>query len=180
MLSTLPDLPTLFDASAKRAPVTFRYRNELRTVDPFAIVHREGFWYVIGHDHLRTAQRAFRVDRMEGAVSVGAPNSYEVPDGFDARSAIAADPKLLGESEPVVAHVRVDAVRAPKVCREVGDAAIEERARDGSVVVAVPATNRAAFRSWLLGLLDHAEVLGPDEVRADVVSWLAAMAEAET
>ena len=29
-----------------------------------------------------------------------------------------------------------------------------------------------AFRSWVLGLLDHAEVVGPPDVRAAVVAWL--------
>ena len=36
--------------------------------------------------------------------------------------------------------------------------------------------NREAFRTWVLGLLDHAEVLEPDELRADVISWLEAIA----
>jgi proteasome accessory factor B len=35
-----------------------------------------------------------------------------------------------------------------------------------------------AFRSWLFGLGDHAEVLGPPEVRADIVAWLEHMAGA--
>jgi hypothetical protein len=67
-------------------------------------------------------------------------------------------------------------VRAAKVVREVGDDAIAERRADGRVVVRVPCGNLPAFRSWLLGLLDDAVVIGPPEVRADVVAWLAAIA----
>jgi predicted DNA-binding transcriptional regulator YafY len=37
-------------------------------------------------------------------------------------------------------------------------------------------TNRAALRSFVLGFLDHAEVVGPPEVRDEVVQWLRAMA----
>ena len=33
--------------------------------------------------------------------------------------------------------------------------------------------NRDAFRTWVLDLLDHAEVLGPPELRDDIVEWLA-------
>ena len=33
-------------------------------------------------------------------------------------------------------------------------------------MVRVPATNLPVFRGWLLGMLDHAEVLEPAEVRA--------------
>ena len=46
---------------------------------------------------------------------------------------------------------------------------------DGSVVLAVRVTNRDAFRSFVLGFLDHAEVLGPAELRADLVEWLEAL-----
>jgi predicted DNA-binding transcriptional regulator YafY len=43
------------------------------------------------------------------------------------------------------------------------------------VVVTLGVTNRDAFRSFVLGFLDHAEVLGPDELRADIVGWLEAV-----
>jgi hypothetical protein len=67
-------------------------------------------------------------------------------------------------------------IRAAKVVREVGEDAVVERRDDGTVVVRVPCGNLAAFRSWLLGLLDDAVVVGPPAVRADVVAWLAAVA----
>ena len=35
---------------------------------------------------------------------------------------------------------------------------------------------RGAFRSWLLGMLEHAEVVGPPALRDDVVAWLRALA----
>ena len=41
-----------------------------------------------------------------------------------------------------------------------------------------PCTNLDAFRSWVLGLGAHAEVLGPPAVRAAVVDWLRALAGA--
>jgi predicted DNA-binding transcriptional regulator YafY len=43
---------------------------------------------------------------------------------------------------------------------------------EGAVVVRLAVTNRDAFRSFVLGLLDHAEVLGPPELRAEVAGWL--------
>jgi predicted DNA-binding transcriptional regulator YafY len=42
------------------------------------------------------------------------------------------------------------------------------------VVLAVSVTNRPAFRSFVLGFLDHAQVLGPAELRAEMVEWLEA------
>ena len=46
------------------------------------------------------------------------------------------------------------------------------REPDGSIHVMVPATNLDAFRSWLIGLVDHAVVLDPPHVRNDIVTWL--------
>ena len=78
------------------------------------------------------------------------------------------DPKLLGADggEDAVAVVRVAAARAAGVERELGAERVTAPTRrrvdrgDGAV------RQRRAFRSWVLGLLDHAEVLGPPEVRA--------------
>ena len=41
--------------------------------------------------------------------------------------------------------------------------------------VRVPAGNLDAFRSWVLGLLEHAEVLEPASLRAEIVAWLSAV-----
>jgi predicted DNA-binding transcriptional regulator YafY len=53
-----------------------------------------------------------------------------------------------------------------------------ERRDDSSVVLALPVTNTAAFRSFVLGLLDGAEVLAPPELRREIVTWLEQLAEA--
>ena len=68
--------------------------------------------------------------------------------------------------------MRVDAQRAAAIERELGSERVVARRRGGAIEVEVPCANVAAFRSWVLGLLDHAEVLGPPDVRADVVEWL--------
>jgi len=43
---------------------------------------------------------------------------------------------------------------------------------DGTVDVELTITNRVAFRSFVLDFVDHAEVIAPPDVRADVVAWL--------
>jgi hypothetical protein len=71
--------------------------------------------------------------------------------------------------------VRVDGVRAAGVVLELGPERVVQRGDDGSVDVEVPCANVPAFRSWVLGLLDHGVVLSPPDVRAAVVDWLTAM-----
>ena len=175
-----PELPALRAAIAARAPIEFSYRGELRTVDPWGLLLRGGFWYVIGHDHARGGQRTFRVDRFDDAeIDVGAAGSFERPPSFDPRSAFPADPKQIGHDafDGVDARVNVDALRAAAVERELGSERVVERRPDG-IVVTVPASNLPAFRSWVLGLLDHAVVLEPVEVRDEIVRWLRTVAEA--
>ena len=178
-LAALPDvpaLPALFDAYRRRARVTFRYRGGPRRLDPYGILFRNGHWYVVGFDADREAIRAFRADRIESAVESGPPAAFERPEGFDPASALRDEPWRFGDEEPVEAMVLVSPTQAGWVEADLGAPAVAERREDGSVVVRMAVTNREAFRSFVLGLLDHAEVLGPPELRADMVAWLQALA----
>jgi predicted DNA-binding transcriptional regulator YafY len=81
--------------------------------------------------------------------------------------------ELVGDGDGGLEAVRAgDASRAEAELAEVGDDAVVERGDDGSVVLELAVTNRDGFRSFVLGFLDHAEVLAPDELRDDVVDWL--------
>lgn len=165
-LPSLSALPRLFDGHLARAPVSFRYRGRSRLVDPYGLLSREGFWYVVGFDHDAAAIRSFRVDRIEGDVEVGPSDAYAAPDDFDPASFVSDSRRPSGSGS---ASVLVDSVMAPKVEADFGSATVLEHRPDG-VVFAVP--YGPALRSWVLGLLEHAEVLSPPEARAEVVAWL--------
>jgi len=175
-LPALPALPVLHGALRSHATVSFAYRGEARRVDPALLRFHGGWWYLVGHDLERDAPRTFRVDRMEGAVTAGAPGSAALPEGFDPEDALPDVPWQMGEGAPLGVEVRVDATLADLVVDEVGASAVTRREPDGSVVVGLEVTNGAALRSWVLELGEHAEVLGPPEVRAGLVAWLEAVA----
>jgi predicted DNA-binding transcriptional regulator YafY len=141
------------------------------------VVLRFGHWYVVGHDHDRDAPRAFRVDRIDGEAELGRAGAFTPPEGIDPADFVRADPMTYGEDQPIDAHVLVDAPRAGWVLDQLGEQAVLERRSDGAVVVTLPVVNRAAFRSWVVDLLDHAEVLSPPELRAGMVAWLDAVAD---
>ncbi|CAB4870376.1 unannotated protein [freshwater metagenome] len=180
MVPSFEALPPLREAASSRSPAVFVYREVERTLDPYGLLLRDGYWYVIGHDHARREVRTYRVDRIHGEVRVGAPASFERPADFDIRLVFPADPKLLGEPEREVtrAIVRIAGSRAALVAAEVGDQAVVRRFDDGTIDVEVPCVNRDAFRSWVLGLTDNAVVLGPEDLRSDVIQWLTAIAGA--
>ena len=81
----------------------------------------------------------------------------------------------MGDEPPVTARLLVDADHAGWAIGQVGPDSVIERRPDGGTVLAVKVTNRSAFRSFVLGFLDHAEVLEPADVREDLVAWLEAM-----
>lgn len=163
-------LAPLFGAVAARQTVHFRYRDEDRTVDPWRLSFRNGHWYLAGFDRGRGAERLYRVDRIASAPELGPPGSAETVGPAATRAPAA--PWETGGDEEVVARLLVDADQAGWAISQLGADAVEERRPDGTVVIALPVTNRAAFRSFVLGFLEHAEVLGPDELRRELVTWL--------
>ncbi|HEY8216201.1 MAG TPA: WYL domain-containing transcriptional regulator [Acidimicrobiia bacterium] len=174
-LEGAPFLAECFDAVARHRRLTFGYRGETRTLEPYGIVHRFGHWYVVGHDLGRDGPRAFRVDRFDATPEAGEPGAFETPAGTDPAAFVRDDPLAYGDAAPETATVLVAASRAPLVVDELGEDAVIERHDDGSVLVELHVVNREAFRTWVLGLLEHAEVVAPPGLRADLVGWLEAV-----
>jgi predicted DNA-binding transcriptional regulator YafY len=174
----LPALPTIRRAVARRAVVGFFYRGHDRRVDPYGLMLRNGFWYVLGRDHGHDELRTYRVDRIAGGVEiVGEDHAFERPAGFDPRDVLPTDAKQFGvAADTTSARVRISPERAALVERDVGSDRVVARRRNGSIEVSVPAGNAAAFASWVLGLTDHAEVLSPKAVREDLINRLRALA----
>jgi predicted DNA-binding transcriptional regulator YafY len=176
-LPQLDLLPVLREAIAARSRAEFEYRGSARTLEPYALLLREGFWYVIGHDIGHHEVRTYRVDRIEGSIQSSGRAEFQRPDNFDPRTVFPADPKELGDGDQS-AIVRIDSARATFAVRELGDEAVVRRLDDGSVEVSVPCSNLDAFRSWLFGWGLHAEVVAPAEVREGLRQWLQTMAGA--
>jgi predicted DNA-binding transcriptional regulator YafY len=74
------------EAVRERRQVRMRYRSEPsketeRKVDPYAVIHKEGYWYTVGYCHLRRGRRLFRLDRVLEAEALR--ETFERPSGFD-------------------------------------------------------------------------------------------------
>jgi predicted DNA-binding transcriptional regulator YafY len=165
-------LGALFGAIAERRAVAFRYRDQERSLEPYFLSFRKGAWYVIGHDRTRDEDRTFRLDRFQSAPDVGPPDAFVRPDA--ARG--LPQPWEMGDEDPVEARVRVDESHAGQVLARLGDDALDERLDGGGVVVTMRVTNRSAFRSFVVDLLEHAEVVSPPDLRDELVGWLGAIA----
>lgn len=166
----------LFGAIAAQTPVRFTYRAIRRTVDPYRLDFLRGRWYLSGFDHTRADERLYRLDRFESGVERLDGPRFERPSTAVAGGPL--EPWQLGEEAEVAARVLVDGAQAPWIVQHLGRGAVAEERADGSVVVTMNVTNRDNFRSFVLTFLDHAEVLAPPELRAEVVAWLEALASA--
>jgi proteasome accessory factor B len=179
-LPIAPALAPVFEATRRRAPVRFTYRGEQRHVEPWGLSSKRGRWYVVGFDRERSQMRVFRADRIDGAVELGDDDAFEVPEGFRPEAELAEEPWQLGGGEPMRVRVRVDAGRAADLAARAHQAADVAWASDGAAIVTLPVTNVDGLRSLVFEYLEHAEVLDPPAVRADVVAWLEAVATGET
>ncbi len=173
-----PALVPLFEAVRRRALVRFRHRGVQRQLAPAGLWFRHGHWYAVGWDLDRHGPRSFRVDRIAADPEVGPDGSGALPEGFDPAAAVPDEPWLAGGEDVEEVELAVDSVEAGRVLAELGDDALIGREADGSVRLRVRVTNRVGFRSFVLGLLDHAEVLQPPAVRNEIVEWLQAIASA--
>lgn len=165
-------LPKLQAAIAERKTVNFAYYaitrdQELeRTVDPYGLQLVAGEWYLIGRCHLRQAERTFRLSRIRSRVThaTRAPHDFEAPESFDI-GAYRNRPAWQLAKPTGTARIRVTPGMAWWVeahWSHCGTVVVQD---DGGIVYETPYADARPLLSWLLGLADAAELLGPAELR---------------
>ncbi|MGQ0744320.1 MAG: WYL domain-containing protein [Acidimicrobiales bacterium] len=170
-------LTECFEGVATRRQVRFVYGGHQRRVEPWRLSFRVGRWYLSGLDQGRGEPRLFRLDRLESEVELsGTPGAFEIPSPLANASLV---PWEMGQEDPVGALLLVDADQAAWAVGRVGPDSVVRWRPDGSVELSIRVTNTDAFRSFVLGLLDHAEILDPPDLRAGMVDWLQAVAAAQ-
>lgn len=170
----------LLEAQLSRTVLRFEYlplqgRPATRTVDPHAVVHRRGRWYLVGRDHERRGRRVFRLDRIRGRVdTVGGPGAFEPPP-----EGVTVDDVLPQPPPDAARDAEVDA--APSVAWLVA-----RRARGGGRAAAagwtrytVPVGDPDRFVGWALEYGSDLRVRAPAPLRRRVVEALRARAQGE-
>lgn len=159
-------LQELRRAAREHRRVSMLYRSRKRReptrrqLDPYVLVDRWGWWYVVGYCHRRQAVRTFRVDRILELEPLD--EIFEVPGDFD------ADQYLLHEEESqrvIVARLRFFPEEAHIAIDESYWWETVEPQPDGSVIVsqAFLDLDSAARMAMSYGTL--AEVLEPAELQ---------------
>jgi predicted DNA-binding transcriptional regulator YafY len=146
-----------------------------RTVDPYALGFRAGWWYLAGYCHTRQELRAFRVDRIVELESTEA--TFERPAEFDARKFLERD---FRDQPQVRARLRFKP-EAAQIVRSQGAyfEALEPRP-DGALEATFSAPDLSWAASSILMYGPLVEVLEPAGLRDLVSQWAQATARLYT
>ena len=181
-----PALPRLLEAVAGHRRVNFKYKavgqskETERTVDPYALIHRQGAWYLAGHDHMRGAVRHYKLPRITSTVTFATRSpepDFEVPADFSAESAQVKIEPWAGEE-----GFTVEVAFSPRLAWWVEQSLGLEATGTWKdwTLVRLPVTDEEGFVSWVLGFGEDAVVRKPNRVRQAVVKRLRAAARPST
>ena len=133
-----------------------------RRVDPYQLLFQGGQFYVVGRAHERDAIRVFRLSRIIGKVGYAtkAEHDFQRPADFDPRAYSNRIQWQFGD--PVgTAEVWLSGRIAWQIERHFGDYG-EFRDGDGrDRVFVTPYANARQVIAWVLGLGEHARIVGP-------------------
>lgn len=140
---------------------------EDREVEPWGLVSRRGWWYLVGFDRGRQAERVFRLSRVVGTVEVGGPaGAVSRPDGLDLATAVAG----IETPEPTAtATVRVREGACAGLRR---DLRASQPAAEGWEELEIGYADPARFAATIAQYGPDAVVLGPEVLRDAVVRHL--------
>src|SRR5579871_279789 len=172
----------------RQKTITFDYytmeRGELgaRRVDPYHLLFQGGEFYLLGYAHERAAIRVFRLSRIRGKVAYAtkAEHDFRRPADFDPRAYANRAEWQLGE-ERGVAEVLLSERIAWQVERHFGRygeiVPVEGEHDSGDRIFRTAYSNARMIISWVLGLGEHARLLGPPELHEELARRLVLLQE---
>ncbi|MDR6613367.1 WYL domain-containing protein [Leifsonia sp. 1010] len=168
-------LATIRDAVIAGVQVEFDYlssrgERERRRVDPLRIESVDQDWYLRGWDHLRTAIRTFRLDRIDDLVATQEAITYRPGD------VKLPETLFTGTPEDQLVTVEVSASAIPLIEDYIPEGA-EREERDGVIRTSVRVAHFHGLKRLVAGLSGVLTVLDPPEARQVVAGWARAGAE---
>jgi predicted DNA-binding transcriptional regulator YafY len=138
-----------------------------RGLDPYALVHRWGWWYVIGFCHVHEEVRTFRVDRI-AEISLS-DATFNIRTDFDLQAHLKNE---LQAQPQIKAKLKVEASASHLITSNRSYWESIEEQTDGSMIVtfSTPALEWAASTTLAYG--PAVEVLEPPELRVMVAEWI--------
>lgn len=167
-----PRLAALERAVERHCLAHFSYRHKPRTVHPHTLHNGPSGWMLRGREVDSDLVKEYVVERISGAVALDDPGSAEVPDGIP-RHSFNPLTWLVDQREDVLVATPVD--HAEEVAAMLTGAVEQSRSGD-EVILTVPVTHRAAFRSRLLELGERVRLVGESANADELITVLRAAA----
>src|SRR4051812_20165615 len=155
--------------------ITFEYftmeRGDVsaRKVDPYHLLYQGGQFYLLGHSHEREALRVFRLSRIRGKVAYAtkAEHDFKRPKDFDPRPYANRADWQFGDAIET-AEIRISERIGWQIERLFGRFGTIEPEADGGVIFRTEYANARQLAAWVLGLGEHARVLGPSALADEI------------
>ena len=176
-----PFLEKLRRAAREHRQVDLHYQSTTkaettrRQIDPYALVHRSGWWYLVGYCHLRQGMRTFRVDRIQNLELLS--QTFQMPDDFNIHAYLEnefADQPLVH----AILRFQGEGAHIATSNRSIWDSLTENP--DGSVDVILSAPDLPWLASMTMSFSTFVTVLEPPELREMVHEWAGAVVEKYT
>ena len=174
----VPFLEKLRRAAREHRRIDMRYQSTSqaeatqRQIDPYALVHRSGWWYLVGYCHLRNEPRTFRVDRIQSLELLSQP--FQPPDDFDIHAYLESE---FADQPVVHAKLRFTAEGAHIAKSNISGWDSLEENPDGSVDVILSAPDLPWLASMTISFANLVTVLEPPELREMVREWAKSVVE---
>lgn len=162
-------LQIVMSALSRHRLLTFRYKGTVREVHPITVRVEHRKWYLQGKEQASGEIKYFLVSRM-GELRAGASGSAEVVPPVRHTS---LQPMHWKVDPPIHVLVRTTEPYVDDVVRWLSEPA-ERSVPDaqGRVLLTYVVTNRRALRVRLYELGTRVEILGPPEIRAEIIEEL--------
>tara|TARA_B100000131_G_scaffold315197_1_gene353232 strand:+ start:2172 stop:3107 length:936 start_codon:yes stop_codon:yes gene_type:complete len=157
----------LFESISHRRKASFNYGGKSRNIEPWRLEFANGRWYLTGNSVQEEAVKTFRVDKVSELVLDEVFGSYEIPDH---PPRVNLKPWSYGSQQAVETTIRIDSelLEWARTSLET-PIQIED---NGSGVATISVSNKEAFFHRLTLLLDHAEIISPQEMRSQYLEYI--------
>lgn len=164
-------LSPVVDAVRRSRLLHFDYKGKPRAVHPQSLQVQNTTWYLRGREDGDDQVKAFVVSRMQ-RVTADAPGTATRPEVTRHQS---MHPMTWEIDPPTDVTLRSANEHAEDVRRWLGEPQVE-RVGETDTELVFRVTNRSALRSRIYLLGQRVSVVGPDDVRAEILDELALMA----
>lgn len=144
-----------------------------RVVDPYSLIFRKGFWYLVGFCHLREEIRIFKVLRIKNIRVI--QEEFKRPKSFSIKEYMKNSWNVFrGEDIKVKVMFKREVAEFIKETNWHENQQIEELP-NGDIIFTVYVNGTAEIKSWVMGFSDKAKVLEPMNLKEEIKEEIKAL-----